>query len=280
MRYAIDIPNFGYWSDPRRMADFARGVEEAGWDGISLWDHILGWDGNEVADPWILLTAAAVATESITLISMVTPLPRRHPWKLARETVSLDLLSGGRLVLGVGIGYPPEEEFGRFGMPVDERVRADMLDEGLGIVTGLWSGEPFEHTGEHYQVGPVTFLPTPLQKPRIPIWVAGMWPKRRPFRRAARWDGVAPIAFENGEFRDITPEDIEAILALVAEHRISDAPFEVAVAGSVLTRGAAGREQAAALAAAGATWWREGWDPNSGISTEDWLAAVMDGPPR
>jgi len=279
VKYAVDVPNFGYWADPRRMAGFAAGVERAGWDGLSLWDHILAWDGNEVADPWVLLAVAATATERLTLMSMVTPLPRRHPWKLAREAVSIDLLSEGRLVLGVGIGYPPEEEFGRFGLPVDNRARADMLDEGLEVITGLWTGEPFEHSGEHYRVGPVTFLPKPLQQPRIPIWVAGMWPSRRPFRRAARWDGVAPIAFEHGEFRDITPADVEAMLALVAEHRSPAEPFEVAVAGSVLTRGATGRDEAAALAAAGATWWREGWDPASGMALQTWIERIMEGPP-
>jgi alkanesulfonate monooxygenase SsuD/methylene tetrahydromethanopterin reductase-like flavin-dependent oxidoreductase (luciferase family) len=280
VRYAVDIPNFGYWAEPRRMAEFAAGVEQAGWDGLSLWDHILGWDGNEVADPWVLLTIAATATERITLISMVTPLPRRHPWKLARETVSVDLLSGGRLVLGVGTGYPPEDEFGRFGLPVDDRTRADQLDEGLEVLTGLWTGEPFTSAGDHYQVGPVTFLPTPLQQPRIPIWVAGMWPARRPFRRAARWDGVAPIVFEDGAFRDIAAADLEAILALIAEHRSSPDPFEVAVSGSVLSGGAAGRDHAASLAAAGATWWREGWNPASGMALDTWIERIMEGPPR
>ena len=169
MRYAIDIPNFGHWSDPRNVAEFAGQIEEAGWDGLSIWDHILIWDGNEVADPWILLAAAASATERITLMNLVAPLPRRHPWKLAREAVSIDLLSGGRFVLGVGIGWPTDPEFTRFHQEADMKVRGDMLDEGLNIVTGLWSGEAFSHAGEHYTVEEVTFLPRPLQQPRIPI---------------------------------------------------------------------------------------------------------------
>ena len=129
MKYGIDIPNFGYWADPRHVAEFAREIEDAGWDGLSIWDHLLLWHGNEVGDPWIALAAAAAATERISLMMMVTPLPRRRPWKVAREAVSLDQLSNGRFILGVGIGYPPDEEFGTFGEPTDDRLRADMLDE-------------------------------------------------------------------------------------------------------------------------------------------------------
>ena len=171
MKYAVDIPNFGAWSDPGKVAEFARRIEDVGWDGLSIWDHIIVWDGAEVSDPWVCLAAAAAVTERITLMPMVTPIPRRHPWKLARETVSLDLLSKGRFILGVGIGWPTDPEFTRFHEEEDLRTRADMLDEGLCVLTGLWSGESFSFEGEHYQVEPVTFLPTPIQKPRIPIWV-------------------------------------------------------------------------------------------------------------
>ena len=208
MRHGVDIPNFGPWSDPRHVADFASRIEAAGWDGLSVWDHMLIWSGNEVADPWILLAAAASATEEITLMNLVAPLPRRHPWKLAREAVSVDLLSGGRFVLGVGIGWPTDPEFTAFHQETDLKVRGDMLDEGLEIVAGLWSGKPFSFSGEHYTIDEVTFLPTPLQQPRIPIWVAGMWPNRRPFRRAARWDGVAPIGHDGAEFFPLKPGDV------------------------------------------------------------------------
>lgn len=143
MKSCVDVPDSGMWSNPRRVADFARGIEAAGWDGISTWDHILVWDGNEVADPRVLLTAAAMATERIRLMMMVTPLPRRHPSKLARECVSLDLVSEGRLTLGVGIGWPTNPEFTRFNGPADLRQWAEMLDEGLAILDGLWTGEPY-----------------------------------------------------------------------------------------------------------------------------------------
>ncbi len=125
------------------FASLAVDAEQAGWDGVFVWDHMVVWSGNLVGDPWILLAAAAAATERIALGPMVTPLPRRRPWKLAREAVTLDQLSGGRLILGVGIGFPPEPEFTAFGEPTEAKVRAEMLDEGLEIITGLWTGRPF-----------------------------------------------------------------------------------------------------------------------------------------
>lgn len=280
MKFCVDVPNFGVWSDPRRFAEFAEQVEAAGWDGISVWDHILVADGLEVADPWVLLAAAAMRTDRIRLMTMVTPLPRRHPWKLSRECVSLDLLSAGRLTLGVGIGAPTDPEFTRFHGETDLRVRADMLDEGLQILTGLWTGEPFGFHGQHYQLEEVTFLPRPVQQPRIPIWVAAFWPKRRPVRRAAAWDGIAPIPydFENDTFLPTTPQTVAEIVSYVGEHRATDAPFDVAV--SLTHR--PGEDLRAAhdeLEAAGATWWRDGWIPDEGVAAEDWHRDVLEGPP-
>ncbi len=280
MKYGIDIPNFDYWADPRHVAEFARQVEDAGWDGLSIWDHLLLWPGNEVGDPWIALAGAAAATERITLMMMVTPLPRRRPWKVAREAVSLDQLSGGRFVLGVGIGFPPEEDFGTFGEPTDERLRADMLDESLDIITGLWSGEPFSYEGEHYRIKEVTFQPTPVQQPRIPIWVAGMWPNRRPFRRAGRYDGVAPIIYRDGQFEMIAPDTLTEILAYTNQYRTDEGPFDVTVHGTALADPRRAQDRIAALEEAGMTWWREGWDPQSPVSVEDWHKRVLEGPPR
>lgn len=280
MKYCIDVPNFGDWSDPRKFAEFAKQVEDAGWDGISVWDHILVSDDMQVADPWILLAAAAMTTKRIRLMTMVTPLPRRHPWKLARECVSLDLLSEGRLTLGVGLGWPTDPEFTRFGGETDVRVRADMLDEGLDILTGLWTGEPYEFHGDHYDLEAVTFLPTPLQQPRIPIWVAAMWPKKRPVRRAARWDGIAPIIFdpETQEFGAPSPENIGAIAAYAAAHRDTDAPFDLAVSGTHQP-GEDISEWLEELEQAGATWWRDGWIPWLGTPHEEWMADILQGPP-
>jgi alkanesulfonate monooxygenase SsuD/methylene tetrahydromethanopterin reductase-like flavin-dependent oxidoreductase (luciferase family) len=279
MKYGIDIPNFGHWADPRHVAEFARQIEDAGWDGLSIWDHLLLWHGNEVGDPWIALAAAAAATERISLMMMVTPLPRRRPWKVAREAVSLDQLSGGRFILGVGIGYPPEEEFGTFGEPTGERLRANMLDESLDVITGLWGGEPFRYEGDHYQIKEVTFAPGPVQEPRIPIWVAGMWPNRRPFRRAARYDGVAPIIIREGQFEDITPESLTQMMDYVNEHRTSTDHFDVTVTGTALADAPSARGRLAALESAGMTWWREGWAPDSSLPVEDWHRRVVEGPP-
>lgn len=275
MKYCIDVPNFGAWSDPRRFAEFARQVEDAGWDGISVWDHILVSDDSEVADPWILLAAAAMTTDRIRLMTMITPLPRRHPWKLARECVSLDLLSAGRLTLGVGIGWPTDPEFTRFGGETDLRVRADMLDEGLDILAGLWTGKPFEFHGDHYDLERTTFLPRPVQRPRIPIWAAAMWPKRRPVRRAAQWDGIAPIIFdpETEVFSPPTAEVIGEIAAYAAAHRPSTEPFDLAVAGTH-EPGADLTDWLQDLEQAGATWWRDGWIPWAGVEHDDWLADV------
>ncbi|HEV3012041.1 MAG TPA: LLM class flavin-dependent oxidoreductase, partial [Actinomycetota bacterium] len=178
MRYAVNVPNFEEYSDVRTVAALAADAEAAGWDGFFVWDHLAfvkAWR-LRIADPWMLLTGVALATERLRLGPMVTPLARRRPWKVARETVTLDRLSGGRLVLGVGLGEPPEDEYGTFGEPTDPVVRAAMLDEGLEVLTRLWSGETVSFQGRHYRVDQVAFQPTPVQRPRIPIWVAGAWP--------------------------------------------------------------------------------------------------------
>src|SRR5689334_13471095 len=178
----------------------ARDAEAAGWDGFFLWDHVILWP-TPTCDPWVALAAVALATERVRIGPLVTPLPRRRITKLARETVTLDHLSNGRLVLGVGIGLGPWE-WEYLGEETDLRTRGAMLDEGLELLTKLWSGEPVMHEGRFYTCRgdkgpndptpiPTPFLPRPVQ-PRIPVWVAGTWPKKPPFRRAARWDGVVP----------------------------------------------------------------------------------------
>jgi len=279
MKFAVDIPNFGHWSDPRVVAEFAATIEAAGWDGLTIWDHILVSDGAEVVDPWIALAAAAVTTERIMLMTSVTPIPRRTPWKLAREVVSLDHLCNGRFVLGVGIGWPTDPEFTRFAGPVDLKVRADMLDEGLDVLVGLWSGEPFAYEGEHYSLAESQFLPKPIQQPRVPIWVAGMWPNRRPLRRAARFEGAIPIFLDDaGEFTAPTPESIAAVAAYIGEHRSQAAPYDISVTAMNLTDAAQPSFDVAAFADAGASWWFEQWHPGE-IGFERWLQLVEQGPP-
>lgn len=226
MRHALFVPNFGDFSEPQVFADLAAAAEEAGWDGLYIWDHILIEDAMPASDPWVAMAAAATLTTAIRLGPMITPIPRRYPWKLSRELVSLDRLSMGRVDFGVGIGFPPEVEFGSFGHEMDARIRADMLDEGLELITELWSGQPASFEGVHYHLEERTFLPTPLQEPRIPIWVAATWPNKRPFRRAAQWDGVFPLKVGGESFVDMTYDDMAEMLEYVYSHRDSDAPFE------------------------------------------------------
>jgi alkanesulfonate monooxygenase SsuD/methylene tetrahydromethanopterin reductase-like flavin-dependent oxidoreductase (luciferase family) len=229
----------------------------------------------------------ALATERVRIGTMLTPLPRRRPWKLARETVSLDRLSGGRMVLGVGIGDPVKWEYGFFGEETDAKVRARMLDEGLEVLTGLWRGEPFGFKGEHYQLEEMIFRPTPLQRPRIPIWVGGYWPRKPPFRRAARWDGVCPGRADN---QPLTPEDWRAILAFIAEERRGAGPFDAVHGGASGEHPAQDAALVAELADAGVTWWIEDVSPwRFGQGWEDqWDPAMSElmrervrrGPPK
>src|SRR5262245_36640760 len=254
MQYGISLPPFAEFSDPLFLADAAADAEMAGWDGFFPWDNLV-FDAafHPMPGMWVALSAVAVRTQRMKIGPMVTALPRRLPWEVAREAVSLDHLSGGRLILGVGLGLPPEWEYGAFHQETDARTRGQMLDEGLAILDGLWTGERFQFTGERYQVEEVRFLPKPVQQPRIPIWVAGVWPNRRPFRRAAQYDGVFPI----GDTAALTTEDWREIIAYVQSHRKRQEPFEYVTLGRLA--GDPGPEHAVISAheAAGVTWWLE-----------------------
>jgi alkanesulfonate monooxygenase SsuD/methylene tetrahydromethanopterin reductase-like flavin-dependent oxidoreductase (luciferase family) len=280
VKYAIHAPNFATYSDARAMADLAREAEEAGWDGFFLWDHVF-WkvpQPQPVADTWTLLAAMAARTARITLGPLITPLPRRRPWTVARQAVTLDHLSGGRVVLGVGIGGDWFGDYSAFGESPDARAHGEMLDEALAIITGLWGGAPFSFAGRHYQVHEAQFLPPPVQQPRIPIWVAGTWPNKKPFRRAAQWDGVAAEA--RGDREALRPEDFVALRAYIQEQRQAAGPFDITHIGRT-----PGDDPAAALdivapyAEAGVTWWLER------IGDEDdpldaMRPRVRQGPPR
>jgi alkanesulfonate monooxygenase SsuD/methylene tetrahydromethanopterin reductase-like flavin-dependent oxidoreductase (luciferase family) len=282
MRYAVNVPNFEDYGDARTVAGLAADAEAAGWDGFFVWDHLAfvkAWR-LRIADPWVLLTAVALATERLRLGPMVTPLPRRRPWKLARETVTLDRLSGGRLVLGVGLGEPPEDEYGSFGEPTDPVVRAAMLDEGLEVLTRLWSGETVSFQGRHYRVDQVAFQPTPVQRPRIPIWVAGAWPRPGPLRRAARFDGSCPLKVDaTGELATLEPDELRQLLAVVRRHRADPAaPFDVLLGGTTPPDSAAARAMLEPLAEAGMTWWQETVDPRQ-TDLATFRRRVRQGPP-
>ena len=191
MRYAISIPNMG---DPARLVALAVTTEQAGWDGVFLWDHLhfvrdLGLD---VVDPWVTLGAMAVGTERVRLGTLVTPVPRRRPWKLAKEVVTLDHLSEGRAILGVGLGEPAADEYGAFGEPTDDRQRAGLLDEGLALLERFLRGDAVRHEGSDFRVD-AHLRPAARRRPRPPIWVAGKWPNRGPIERARGYDAFVPI---------------------------------------------------------------------------------------
>ncbi|GCE28819.1 luciferase-like protein [Dictyobacter alpinus] len=280
MKFAINTPNFGSFSDARLMAELAHEAEEAGWDGFFVWDHIGGGTATAqpMADPWIVLTAMALATKRIKLAPLVTPLPRRRPWKLARECTTLDHLSNGRLILGVGIGSDEFfKEFSSYGEPTEDKLHGEMLDEALDVLALLWSGETVNYSGKHYQLNDAVHLPKPQQQPRIPIWVAGVWPAKKPFQRAARWDGVAPLA---RQFHSMSPAEIREVSTTIQYYRESDAPFDILANGKTSgTDHQKDLDQVQPYIDAGATWWQE--DVGAGSSQD--LAAIRQrihlGPP-
>jgi alkanesulfonate monooxygenase SsuD/methylene tetrahydromethanopterin reductase-like flavin-dependent oxidoreductase (luciferase family) len=294
VRHGIYLPNFGIWGEARAVAETAREAEAAGWDGVFLWDHVDRAFPTDVVDPWVALAAAAATTEHVKLGALVTPVARRRPWKLARETVSLDRLSGGRLVFGAGLGSAggARAEWAAFSEEMDPVVRAAMLDEGLAVLDALWSGRAVSFRGEHYAVETDGFRPRPLQSPRIPVWVAGVWPARRPLRRAARWDGAFPLYAQGGA----TPGDVDRVRACVDFLRgerqrqgLAWEGFDV-VHLSPPTPGddpARGAEAAAPYSSAGVTWWLERITPDEfggtweGPWPEDAMRErVRQGPPR
>jgi alkanesulfonate monooxygenase SsuD/methylene tetrahydromethanopterin reductase-like flavin-dependent oxidoreductase (luciferase family) len=258
MRFGLFAPNYGTFADPRWLAARAADAEAAGWDGFFLWDHVDYRGGPwPFADPWVALAAMAAATERLRLGTLVTPLTRRRPQVLARQTVTIDHLSGGRLVLGVGLGADRSRELSAFGEETDDRVRGAMLDEALELLTALWSGERVDHRGEHYLADGVQFLPVPVQRPRIPIWVGAVGNRRPPWRRAVRYDGVFPIR--------IGPDELAALLG----------ELEIPSGFDVVTESRDGPWSA--FADAGATWWLHGFDATDADTA---VRAVVDaGPP-
>jgi len=287
MHYGVTLPNMGV--DAQTLAQLAVEAETAGWDGVFVWDCLYGSpeyepEKREICDPWIALAAIALSTRRIRLGTMVTPLSRRRPWKVARETVTLDHLCQGRLILPVGLGAVTEGGFSKVGEETDRKIRAEMLDEGLAILAGLWSGQPFSYAGQHYQVQEMTFLPPPVQAPRIPIWVIGAWPRQKSLQRALRWDGILPAKLlEDGSFADMTPADIEELQTFIKTHRSSATPFDIVMEGET-----PGDDPDAAtallqpLAQAGVTWWLEAvWaSPETKGGVEGMFRRIQQGPAR
>lgn len=287
MKYGLYLPNFGAFGDARLLADMAHDAEQAGWDGFFLWDHIARTVTPHVVDTWVALTAIAMSTSSIRFGPLVTPLPRRRPWKLARETASLDQLSAGRLVLGVGTGGLGglTVEWANFGEELDLRTRAEMLDESLEVLTGLWSGKPFSYMGKHYQIKDTQFTPTPAQSPRIPIWVAGNWPNQTPFRRAARWDGMVPqVDLKQGD----ELSQLEAAIQYARGQRKKEAAYEVVYSTSLTPGNQPARvaERVAQYGEIGITWLLEqlypehfGGEWQGNWPVEAMRQRILQGPP-
>jgi alkanesulfonate monooxygenase SsuD/methylene tetrahydromethanopterin reductase-like flavin-dependent oxidoreductase (luciferase family) len=291
MRFSINIPNFGDFADPRAVATVATAAEQAGWDGLFVWDHVVHDKherrGQPFGDPWMLLTAAALATSRIRLGTLVTPVARRRPQQLARQVATLDALSGGRVIFAAGLGGPIEDEYASFGEPTDPVVLAELLDEGLDLLERYWSGERVNHDGRHHQVRDVTLLPATVQRPRPPVWVAGFWPNRPPMRRAARWDGAVPLFKSATHGQPPHVDEVRDLVTYVRDHRDPhrddrhDAPFEIVLGGVSPAGTAQAHDLIGPLIDAGATWWDERQLQTS--DTLDKLAPILhrieQGPP-
>lgn len=277
MKYGYVYPG----GEARQAAECARAAEEAGWDGFFVWDPVWG------VDPWVSLAAAAMLTHRIRLGTMISPLSRQRPWTVAGATATLDRLSGGRLILSVGLGAP-ETGFERFGEETDRRKRAELLDESLDIITKLWQGGTFTYEGKHYQVkgGEHFPPPPPIQQPRITIWVVGAWPREKSMRRVLRYDGLLPNKLNDaGRHQKVQPEDIRAMKAYIEEKRDAGTPFDIVVEGE--TPGDRPRKAAGVVkpwADAGATWWLEAsWGETDHMwedaAQERILRRIRQGPP-
>src|ERR671921_32063 len=275
MHYGIVMSNLDDCADPRLAIRLARAAEEAGWEAVFVWDHVGFVWGSTSSDPWISLSAVAVSTTHLKLGTAITPLARRRPQVVANALGSLDLLTGGRMIFGAGLGGVTEE-FTAFGEPGAAKERAAMLDEGLTVLDRLWSGEMVMHHGQYYDVEHVSLAPLPFQRPRIPIWIGGESPP--PLRRAAPRGGwLAPTTSPDGTpIMGKDPGRIAQMVAEIRRHRTADAPFAVAVDGY---SDPGDPTLPHAYEAAGATWWLESIHGMRG-SVDEMIARVEAPPPE
>jgi len=272
MKFGFVLPH----GEARNAADFAQAAEVSGWDGFFVWEPVWG------VDAWVSLTAAAMKTDHIRLGTMLTPLSRMRPWKLASETATLDNLSGGRVILAVGLGAL-DTGFEAFGEVTDRKHRAELLDEGLDILTGLWQGQPFKYQGKHYRIKETDFFvpTTPVQQPRIPIWVVGAWPSQKSLRRVLRYDGLLPAMLdEKSKVRmtPVKPDELKQMKAWFEANRSEKSPFDYVVEGQ--TPGdnpTQAREIIQPFVAAGATWWIESMWSEKDLGLV--LKRICQGPP-
>lgn len=270
MKYGFVLPDM----EPLRAISMAREAESHGWDGFFVWEPVWG------VDPWVLLGALSVVTTRIKLGTLLTPPSRRRPWKLAGETATLDILSQGRTILSVGLGAV-DTGFESFGEATDRKTRAELLDESIDILTGLWRGQPLEYHGKHYHITKTTFFPGPasIQQPRIPIWAVAAWGWNRSMQRALRCDGILPaILDDQKKWGELTPDHIREIKAYVTANRDLDTPFDIVVEKtSPGDDKIAAADSVAPWAEAGATWWIESmWEEKN---PDKWLQRLRQGPP-
>jgi hypothetical protein len=259
MRFGFVVPH----ADARDFAEIAALGEQHGWDGIFTWEAVWG------VHAWATLAAAAMVTERIRLGTLLTPAARWKPWDLASAVGTVDRLSGGRVVLSVGLGGV-HDGWTAFEADEGRRVRAEKLDECLAIYAGLLDGQPFSYDGRHYRARPTDFLlpDPPVQRPHPPVWVVGAYvagQDRQPsLDRAARWEGLLPQVID-GEGRAVRdPAELATLLGLVRQRRdalgLADTPYDAVIeadsTGEFIQLSPA---DPAAWAAAGATWWIESW---------------------
>lgn len=273
MKYGFVLP----LGDARKASEVANEAEKAGWDGFFVWEPVWG------VDAWVSLTAAAMVTKKIRLGTMLSPVSRMRPWKLASEAATLDKLSNGRVILSVGLGAV-DTGFKEFGEETSRVKRAELLDEGLDIITGLWRGQPFNYSGKHYSVREIKFFPppSPVQEPRIPIWVVGAWPKEKSMRRVLRYDGLLPDKMVGKRHVKVEADDVREMIKWISENRENKDPFDVVIEGETKIES---REDWDNIIEpwidAGATWWLESmWGYMDHKNAEDeLLRRVQLGPP-
>ena len=276
LRYGVYLPDFGKAASPRILVDLAEEAEDCGWDGFFLWDHMVEWNSHTpVYDAFTCLAAIATNTKRIRIGTAVTPIPSQKPWVIARQAITLDQLSNGRLILGAGLGDKESCDYERFGEPADNKVLAEKLDESLNIISGLWSGKPFRYAGKHYVLKNPVLLPNRIQKPRIPIWVAAHWPRKGPFKRAVKWNGVIPLRFPGNL---LEPNELRIVVEYIRTLRGNADDFAVAIIGSNMNQ-RKNPEKVERFANAGMTWWLENFYTKRN-SPEFLKKLIRLGPPR